>query len=229
MENVIPCNLIVDCDEILCNICPKWVNELYKRKDKFKDVFDFSKIENNGKRLDEIQFKNTVMNRDKESLEDWLLKEELDEIPDEIDNLFHSCYEVEDFYEDLPITKMARAISSLASQDSIKRVYVITKVRDNNVNMKSKLPFIKSLFPMNKLEIRVVPLDGKKSDYVKDIDITAGFIFEDSLGNVKDYLKSGISNCNIYIPTLGYNVPDTELYEIALLNRVGVTYYSYDK
>lgn len=218
------CNLIVDCDEILCNICPKWVKKLYEKKEDFKDVFDFSKIEK--VICDDIQYKNLIMGREIGNLETWLLKEGVI-IDEKHNNLFHQCYEVEDFYEDLPLTKMGVGISRLSLQNAVKKVYVITKVRGDNPNLKSKIPFIKSLFPKDKLEIIVVPLEGKKSDYIKNINIRNGFIFEDDLNNVHDYLDNGVNHCNIYIPRLGYNLPTVNLYEKSTDADVCITYYEY--
>lgn len=217
-------NLIIDCDEILVNISPKWVKLILEKKDEFEDYFDFAEIEK--VKHDHYELTKLVLNRNAFYLTDWLKRRDVEVLPTHIVNRFMELYHSEDFYHDLPLTKMAVALGKLSYHPSILKVYVVTRVTDNISNLKSKDALIQSLFPHSKLEIIKVPPKAKKSDYIKNIDIKNGFIFDDENGNLMDYLVNAkVSECNFYVPRLGYNRPSIEMLRIAEEQKVSVSYY----
>lgn len=214
-------NLIIDCDEILVNISPKWTKRLYDNKEVFKDYLDFSILD---KCIENQElFLKVVFSRPEFYLTKWLAKEDT-EIPPTILKKFMELYDTEDFYYDLPLTRMAIGLSKLSYHPSVKKVYVVTRCSSEK-NYEGKLRLIQSLFPSKKLEIIKVDAAHKKSDYIKNIDIENGFIFDDELNNVRDYLNAGVSKCNIYIPMMGYNKPDELLIGKAQSNEVCICYY----
>jgi hypothetical protein len=217
-------NLIVDCDEILVNVSPLWVKKIIENKELFEEHLDLSKVIEVME--DEAKFNELVLRRDKYYLTDWLKREDIEKVPAEIIAKFMDLYNDDEmYYSALPITRMAAGLQKLSYHPSVKKVYVITKCTDGK-NYDKKEALIRSLFPDRKLEIRKVPIHEKKSAYVKDIDIKNGFIFEDELSNIKDYLEnSTISECNIYVPMLGYNKPNAELMLLVEEKKICLSYY----
>lgn len=216
MENlesrILDANLVVDCDEILYNISPKWCKKMYEMKDIFEPYMRMDILQ---RAIEEGEdFENAILSRDKFYLNQWLKKEDV-EIPDDINQKFMDIYNQPDFYDDLKPTAMAIGISRLSYCPNVKKVYIITR-HGHNGSKDSKLRAVKGLFPSNKLEIRFVGTGEKKSDAIKDIDLTNGFIFEDEMSNVKDYLVNGknVTHCNICVPILGYNMPDEQIIKL---------------
>lgn len=226
MELIQDCNLIVDCDEILVNISPKWVKGIVEKRDIFEPYFDLTEVD---KALlqGEIPFKNLVMNRPEYYLNEWLKRPEIDKIPEEIIKEFMKIHNTKGFYEDLNLTKMGIAIGQLTNHPSVIKTYVVSKIGEGAIEtcLDSKTRLIQSIIPNNKLEIIYVPANEKKSDYVIDIDIKNGFVFDDENKNLFDYLESGMRECNFYVPMLGYNRPPMRLIEMADENKVSVSYY----
>lgn len=227
MENslgnlILDANLIVDCDEILVNISPKWAKLIDDNEHVFGKYLDTSKIKpvkNDIKELTKL-----VLTRDKFYLTDWLKREDVDEIPQDIINKFMSLYDQDGFYYDLPLTKMAIGLNKLAYHYSVRKIYVVTRCASEK-NYKSKQELIKSLFPSSKLEIIKIGKDEKKSSCLKNINIENGFVFEDEISNIVDYLDNGLTKCNIYVPMLGYNKPTAELLDKVELSNVCLLYY----
>lgn len=224
MELIQNANLILDCDEILVNISPKWSKLLLANREEFEEYLDFTELEK--VKDDHHELTKLVLNREHFYLTEWLKRDDVEEIPKHIIDKFMKLYNVKDFYHDLPLTKMAVALGKLSYHPSIQKVYVVTRVTEDTSNLESKDALIKSLFPYNKLEIIKVPPKEKKSDYIKNIDIKNGFIFDDENGNLMDYLVNGkVSECNFYVPRLGYNRPSMDMLRLADEQKVSVSYY----
>lgn len=224
MELIQDANLILDCDEILVNISPTWTKLMVENKEEFEEYFDFTEVEK--VKDDHFELTKLVLNRKEFYLTDWLKRKDVDVIPKHIMDKFMKLYNSEGFYHNLPLTNMGVALGKLSYHPSIKKVYVVTRVTDDTSNLESKEALIKSLFPYNKLEIVKVPPKEKKSDYIKNIDIKNGFIFDDENSNLMDYLVNGkVSECNFYVPRLGYNRPSIEMLRIADEQKVSVSYY----
>lgn len=226
MDLIQNCNLIVDCDEILVNISPKWVRGIVEKRDIFEPYLDLTEVDKALLR-GEIPFKNLVMNRPEYYLNKWLKRPDVDEMPEEIFEEFMKIHHTKGFYEDLNLTKMGVAIGQLTNHPSVIKTYVVSKIGRGAVEtcLDSKTRLIQSIIPNQKLEIIYVPAEEKKSDYIVSIDIKNGFIFDDENRNLLDYLESGVSECNFYIPRLGYNRPPMRLLEMADENKVSVSYY----
>ena len=216
-------NLVVDCDEILYNISPKWCKKIYEMKDVFEPYLRIDILEkaiNAGE-----DYENIILSRDKFYLNQWLKKENV-ELPEEVYNKFMDIHNAIDFYDDLRPTAMGIGISRLSYHKNIKKVCVVTRHASIN-SLKSKMAAIRGLFPSGKLDVRILGANQKKSDVIKDIDLTNGFIFEDEISNIKDYLENGknVTKCNIVMPVLGYNMPDEQT--IKLLDEREVCLLTY--
>lgn len=214
LENrILDANLVVDCDEILYNISPKWCKLIYENKEIFKKYFRIDVLEraiNEGENFDDI-----ILSRDKFYLNEWLKKDDIEKLPEEIFKKFMELYDTEDYYDDLKPTAMGIGIGRLSYSPQVKKVYVLTRHMHES-NRESKLRAIRGLFPSHKLEIRTIGAGEKKSDVIKDVDVSNGFIFDDEISNIKDYLKNAenVTHCNICLPILGYNQPDDEIIKL---------------
>ena len=222
-DEIKECNIITDCDEILVNISPKWCRKILEDREYYRPYFkieELEKYENN-----ENDFNNFVLNRNEYYLNIWLKRDNV-EIPVEVYRKFLSIHSEENFYEDLPLCKMAIGLKELAKHSSIKNVYVISKHEENADSIKSKINFLNSIFPPNKLIIKILKPTDSKGDSIKDINIEYGFIFEDEIKNIKDYLKQdNVKNCFLYLPKFGYNVPDGETIDLISEKNIELKVY----
>lgn len=213
------CNLIVDCDEILVNISPKWARKILENREYYRPYLKVEELERYEN--DEKKFNIFVLNRPEFYLNKWLSRDNI-EIPSDVLKNYLDIHNEEDFYYDLPITSMAIGLKKLANHSSVKSIYVISRHSSNSKSLNSKLNLIKSLFPEDKLIIRIPKQGESKADYVKDIDIEYGMIFEDEICNIKDYLSKteNVKNCYLYIPKFGYNIPDQEALDLILERNI---------
>lgn len=217
-------NLIVDCDEILVNISPLWTRKVLEEKEYFGKYLDLEPLLTI---KDEPYFDKLILRRKVFYITDWLKKKDVEKIPDEVVSKFMSLYnDDEEYYYNLPLTRMARALVNFSYHPSIKKIYVVTRCTDGK-NYASKERLIQSIFPSLKLEIIKVPSGCKKSDYIKNINIRNGFIFEDELSNIEDYIvnANNVTECTFYVPKLGYNIPNMELVEKIEKKNVSLRYY----
>lgn len=215
-------NFIVDCDEILVNISPKWAKLMAENEDIFRDYFNLEEIKK--VKDDIIELTRLVLLRKEFYLTDWLKKKEVDKIPDNVMKSFMDLYDTPDFYYDLPLNKISVGLRGISFHRAVKKIYVVTRCTSLK-NYKSKCDIITNLFPERKLEIIKIGKGEKKSSCLSKIDIENGFIFEDENSNIVDYLDSGITKCNLYVPILGYNRPTSGIVEKAHLNEVSLNYY----
>lgn len=224
-NRILDCNLIVDCDEILYNISPKWCRGIYERKEIFEPYLRIDILERAIKEGE--NFDDVILSRDKFYITEWLKKDNVD-IPENIFKEFMNIYNAKDYYDDLKPTAMGIGISRLSRSPNVKKVYAVSRHAENESGSRdSKIRAIKGLFPSNKLELKIVGRNEKKSDAIKGIDITNGFIFEDEMNNILDYLTNAenVTHCNICVPVLGYNLPSEQI--IKLMEEREVCFLTY--
>lgn len=217
-------NIICDCDEVITNISPKWLNGIYERKDFFEKYFDLNP---------EYLENNNVLLRTEFYLNKWLLKDNIELTEEENETMmkeFFKIHEDKNFYFDCEPTKFAKNLLNFYYTGGINKIYVVTRCLKNNYE--EKIEFIKKVFPIgDSLEIIVVPKDSKKSDYINklvkcDIDV----LIDDELNNINDIVEncSCIKNnkVDIFIPYLGYNqLTSEEISEFEKKNKK-IIYYS---
>lgn len=221
-------NVVVDCDEILFEISPKWSKKIIENEEKLKDYLDINKLKM-AYDLGDKFFRNYVLSRDKFHLNKWLGKKSLSEVTSDELNAFLNLYDSK-FYDDLEITPLGRSLATMLMTNAINKLYIVSRTTSETLNSKNKA--LMKYFDSPKVEISYVLPNFKKSDYIKEIDLTDGFIFEDEFENIKDI----IDNCNlnrttIYTPMYGYNdpslYPDYDLAEKCKQNNCMVVGYDY--
>jgi len=217
-------HLVLDCDDCIALISPKWFNEIYKNKDHFEKFFDFSFIENFNLETDFIK----VLYRNEFYLNKWLLRDDIDidnKEFEEITNDMISLYDTKDFYDDLFKCKIGIAFSNLSMQKFITKVTILTRSTQNNQNSKNRFLYRNFINSFNKVEIIHIKNEEKKSDIVKDLK-NVSIILDDELGNIEDYIKNcnNLENTEILIPKYGYNIVDDKLLDLSLEKNINLNY-----
>ncbi|QXN67878.1 hypothetical protein FPHOBKDP_00124 [Listeria phage LPJP1] len=221
-------HIVVDCDEVLCNISPKWTYLIHQEKDYFGKYMNL--IDN----FDIDLHYNMVLSRNKFYLNQWLIKDEsyTNYSEDEMDEVLRRMmmlYETEDYYDNLKPNPIVESLALSIRQPILDRISIVT--RTNAKNLKSKERFLKNCFQgvMNKVDIYFVENDENKSDIIKDLGDGIAAIYEDEVKNIVDILD----NCNnldkslIYVPSYGYNNANLDLYTKAEEKGTQLRYYSY--
>jgi len=225
--NYITCKktVVLDCDEILCNISPKWVRLVYEESETFNKYF---------KLKDSFNFYGKdyydVLNREEYLIQNYLKYH--DEIQEsdkpEIEKKLYDLYRRPDFYVDLFPTNYGSAMSKGAIHTMIDKVYVISKVLDDS-NYRGKEAFIKKLFKASssKLEIIKVGMNEKKSDYIKQLGDEICLYAEDDMNNIIDVFEEcdNMNEMFLQIPKLGYNLPTDRLVQLSEYRNLKVTYF----
>jgi hypothetical protein len=201
--------IVSDCDEVLTNISPLWSLLIHKNANYFKDYFNL--IEN----FDYDKNYSTILLRDKFYLNEFFRKEDLqltESQEKELFEKFFSLYDNDKFYKFCKPTKMCYSLRELAITNYVNKLYIVSRTTDGTE--KGKKEFIEKTFKglSSKVEFVPVPMNGKKSDILNDINNVNVFL-DDELKNVHDIMDNcpNINNMDIYIPKLGYNKPTKEL------------------
>lgn len=221
-------SIFLDCDEVLCNISPKWIKLIYDNREYFDKVLNLKESFNFYNKKD---YYDVLMRKDY-FIEDYI--EFKDEFKDDevtkrvvIDKIYDLYYDPM-FYIDLKPTGYGSTISKACLHDSlIKKIYIVTK--STAYNFKSKKYFLEKLFKpvIGKLEIIDIKVDEDKSNFIKEFQQDLCLIAEDNLDNVIEIFNNceNISDCFIQIPALGYNLPTESLYNIQETHEVKISYY----
>ena len=202
-------HLVVDCDEVLVRISPKWVYKMHLPENYpvFEEHLQVSK------KFDLEKHYDLIMMRDTFQLYDWLKRDYIEgefsqsEIL-EIKDRCLSMYDDPEFYDDLQPTPLGRALSTFAVNKSVKKISIITRNLYESSG-KSKMKFLQRLFhsSMDKVTIYELEAGDKKSDIIKEFD-DVSHIFEDEVSNIIDIVDNctNLSNAIISVPKYGYNV-----------------------
>lgn len=229
IKSVIPdgekVNLVLDCDEILCCISPKWVFSLYNDYNFFKKYLNIpEKLE-----LTRENF-NRILMRPYFFLDSWLFKHDKKFTKEEVKEFktrFIEIYDSKNFYDDLEPTPFANAISYLALQHYIKNIYIVTRTTPNNKDSKER--FLSKLFgtTLDKVQIFYLEKDEKKSDVIKNLN-NISIVADDELENLEDIAMNcnNIKGANFYVPKYGYNRnPSENLLEACKNKKVIFNYF----
>jgi len=218
--------ILVDMDEILVEISPKFYNVVrlnwLKYEPWLNDLGPLTREE--------------ILSRKQFLIEKWLMKEKFLNDVDKFKEVKHIIYAglLQDFfktdvYKDLEPTNFAKHILMnpvVLEKNEIKKIYILTKYPTNALEMlESKKKFIEKYFKSPKIELLPVPSGKKKSEVVKENNIAWDLFVDDEIVNIKDFVE----NCNIegkefLIPAYGYNKMP-ELLDFAIKEKGGA--YSY--
>ena len=221
-------HIIVDCDEVLVRISPKWVYLMHQPEN-----FEyFNKYLDLLKDFDLQKNYIHVLNRDTFYLNEWLLRkdkkfsiEELDEVKERMMDVYNSG----DFYTTLKPTPMAKSLSFTAKSPLLNKISVVTRSTEKSINDKDK--FIKHIFQgsMDKVDIYHAEPNEKKSDIINNLGNDIAAIYDDEISNVNDIINNchNVKDLIFGIPSYGYNsdIPDNT-YEVAKNKGVIIKYYN---
>jgi hypothetical protein len=221
-------DIVLDCDDVLCLIAPKWIYKLYSDYDFFSKYLYIPKKE---EFVFNEEMVTKIMSRPFFKLDSWLFKHgERNNFSDEeiieFRERFYHLYDTPDFYDDLSPTEFAKGMSFAINETAIKHVSIVTRSTYNN--RKSKEKFLMNLFNnSNKLDIYYLDPNENKSDVIKTLGNDIDCIADDELSNIIDICKKcdNVRDVNFYVPTYGYNIPTQELKDVLEASHNDVNYY----
>jgi len=157
-----------------------------------------------------------IAKRKQFKIKDWLLKDEIKAWPEEKrerfntilwNNLNRDVFS-HDFYRDLQPTKFAQRTlmnSSFIDHIRVNKVYILTSCVNEEI-IEYKRQFIKRYFHHPKIEFVPIPYGKKKSDIVKEKNISWNIFVDDEIKNIKDFIENlNIDGKEFLIPYFGYN------------------------
>jgi len=216
-------NIVTDCDEVLTDISPLWLQKIFNNKKYFSRYYNLPE-KYNYKTEEGYKY---ALSRPIFYMDDWLLKKDIklsEKESKELFQRFYSLYDNNDFYAECEPTKMCEGIFKLTLQKYINKVYILTRTTDGSREGKEK--FLKTFLNSPKVEIIFVGKDEKKSDYINKID-NVRMIVEDELTNINDILDNcpNLKECDFFVPYTGYNDPNAELFNKADKKKIKLLYY----
>lgn len=218
-------HIVLDCDDCIALIAPKWFNEIYKNKDHFEKYFDFSFIGKFNLRDDFIK----IMDRNEFFLNRWLLRNDIEISDKEFKNISNdmiSLYDTKNFYDDLFRSKLGITFGNISMQKFITKVTILTRSTKNNRNSKNIFLYKNFINSFNKVDIIHIDNNEKKSDIVKNLK-DVSLILDDEIGNIEDYVNNcdNLEGTEILIPRYGYNKNiSKELFEKSQEKNINLNY-----
>ena len=190
-------NMLVDMDEVLVNISPKWIMRIYNNPD-YDGFANKKKVDTV---LDEIgDYQETLLLRDSYYIEKWL------EISDP--EAIQACRDVfdkdPDYYQDLNPTNFAQELRLALSSGKITVTVISHCVNTASVDSKSK--WLKNFFGELPYKFYPVDLNTSKGDVVIANNISYNVFIDDMVKNIIDVAtKTGNNDREFLLPRLGYN------------------------
>lgn len=222
-------HIVADCDEVLVNISPKIVQLMHEDYDYYNKYFRLSKD------FDLNKHESTVLSRPSFQLDQWLVRPDVydnyseDEVNEARLRLMNELIHSPTLYDDLEPTNLGRGLSLTAATPLLKKLSIVTRTSDRNLESKEK--FLKTLFQgnMDKVDIYYIEGNDKKSDVLS----TLGYItkyYEDEIKNIEDVVTNcdNFSDTSIDIPSFGYNQDiSNELINKCRNKNINMNYYSF--
>lgn len=199
-------NFIFDMDEVLVDISPEMYRLIrmhwYKYNRWFKDL---------GPLTDD-----QVESRKEFKLTNWLLKDDIKNWSKKrlkhAKNLLWKYMEQDvfsvNFYDYLEPTEFAkRTLMNKSFMDHVRvnKVYILSGCVNEEM-VENKRKFIRKWFPHSKIEFLPVLYGQKKSDVVKEKNISWNIFIDDEIKNIRDFIENlNIEGKEFLIPYFGYN------------------------
>jgi len=204
-------NVITFSDLFVCNM-------LYKNKDKFGKYL----------KLDHPFTLSEIYNRDKYYLNDWLKRDDIDEIPKDIIHDLSSFYSHPDAYNEhiVKFTRFSLILSrKIVKSKKCKSIYILTK-NVNSMQDKLKQELLVKFFDREDLhKIEYASVKGnKKSETVKDLGIEWDSFADDYLENIYDLIRCNGFGKEYLIPEYGFNKPDEKASTIFYASNAQIYY-----
>lgn len=217
-------HIVLDCDECLALISPKWFDKIMKNRDYFDKYFDLPESFN----LEKDYYK--IFNRNTFFLNEWLFKKNNNFTEEEAFECLMKMFELydcKDFYDDIPTNEMTRAFTILATQKMVKNITIVTRSTGNNRESKEKFIFNIFANSFDKVDIVHVERDQSKSSIIKELKDVA-LVLEDEPANIMEILMNcpNLEYTDFYIPYYGYNKNlNPEIIKLAEKNNNQLKYY----
>lgn len=225
---------IIDVDDVLVFTTSLWFDRIVENRSILEPYMKENIIPYN------YNYENNFLynyGRSTYLFKDWLLREDLNEKEIETaSKLINDIHTNNDFYSDPKLypTQMASALRRIThfSSMGIDKIFLVTRTMSST--NKQKIEMLKFMFQpiINKIEIILIDLNEKKSDFVNSLSENILLIIDDDLYNIYDYLENcdNINNSLILIPETGYNTNfDSDKYELSKNKETNIVYYDYNR
>jgi len=140
----------------------------------------------------------------------WLMKPEVDKLPEEIETEIKELFCDPNFYDDVKPTKFAISLKEYLKQDYCKKIYVVSHCLSED-SIKGKIKWLAEFYKdCNPEKIEFIPTqDTRKSIPIMEHGIKWDIFADDRLECIYDMVlyAQGFGN-EILIPEAGYNKPD---------------------
>jgi len=191
-------NILIDCDEVLVNISPKFYRLILKNFSTFKDYFK------NLGMLEDFE----ILRRSEYYLNEWLKLTPDTHIPQEIIDSMLDLYTVPDFYDDLQLTTFGKGLKfALYNSKFVKSLVILTHTFPKNEESKNK--FLVSHFNDERVTITHIPITVKKIDFVKEHNIEFDIFIDDRKDTLMDFINH-FQFKEFSYPEMGYNTMTRE-------------------
>ena len=198
------------------------------QKEILEPWFDYEKLESYGTK----KFLVDLFNRDKYYLNDWLLKDEVRELPEEVFKFYMGLYvECDFFYKGCDWLSMMEAMFGMARQNCVKEIIILTHVPYSNARdyRKEKI-FNEYISPVsNKFKLVQLHTSKSKADWIKENRPDFTIFIEDRADIIREVTtKNSVFEKMIYMPIYGYNeyLLNDEKY-VQELSKRNCTLYGY--
>ena len=220
--------IITDWDGVLQMIDKAWCYLIKTQKEILEPWFNYELLESYGTK----DFITSLFNRKEYYLNDWLLRDDVEDIPREVFRFFMGLYtECDFFYDGCDWLAMMEVLSGMSRQNCVSEIIILTHVPYKNKRDYRKEKLFRELIQPVSSKFKLVQLhtSESKADWIKNNKPNFTIFIDDRADIIKEVTnKNKIKDKMIYMPIYGYNkhLLDDEDYIVELTRR-GCILYGY--
>jgi len=206
-QNIIRDEIIIsDWDGVIQDIDIKWMTKLIDNQTKFNKYLDYNKLKGEDGKWDLIK----VWSRNTYYYTNWLKKDNVKKIPEEIEKEVTSLY-IDDigYYFDIPFLIMADTLKKLSYEKFVKKIIFLSSAPKDVETDPRKLIMMNRFFKDNigKFSIEVIHGNTPKSQYINEHYPDYTVFIDDRSDVVRDVIENTDSkNKQFILPIYGYNL-----------------------
>lgn len=214
--------LVCDWDGVIQFIDRNWCMGIKEFFEYFKEYFDEEKLE----KLGTAEFINEIINREDYYLNEYLLKNKNNPLPDHLFDLFMQLYtKPVNFYKGCNFTEFYYNLLNLVQQNTVKEIIFLTHVPfQNGIDIRKEEMFNNCFKPFSdKFKLIQIHNSYPKWKYLVDNDIQYTIFVDDRADIIKDVaMNTDCTEKQYWMPQFGYNkylIEDQEFLSYLELNN----------
>lgn len=197
--------IITDWDGVLQMIDKAWCYLIKTQKDILEPWLNYELLESYGTK----KFITDLFSRDKYYLNDWLLKDNVKELPKDVFRFFMGLYtECDFFYDGCDWLAMMEVLVGMSRQNCVSEIIILTHVPYKNKRDYRKEKIFKELIEpiSNKFKLVQLHTSESKADWIKNNKPDFTIFIDDRADIIKEVTsKNNVTDKMIYMPIYGYN------------------------